>query len=275
MAFIKEKSEFRGERKRFPNKYVRLDEGKPVIVQILEDEAADYYKFFLRDSAGRGVSYTSPGYNECPIRRRNLSVGENSPQYLKAQHKHAVNVWDITPMVRCSECQEPHRPDSITTGDNLCSNCSASLLDIAATPYNEIRILERGPKLFGQLAGLAGDEDKNIPPQVLGANGKPVEITQYPITIIRSGTGLGNTSYSVIPHPGHPETVSAAELINTEQVYVLPDKGLDLTSEEVLSILDDSVLLSDIFRARNAVETVGSEVASNEGDDSSEEDVLY
>lgn len=260
MAFIKDRSEQRGERKRWPNKYVRLDEGKPVTIQILEDEAKEYFKFWLKDGNGKNISYVSPGYNICPITQRNISVGKDSSQYIRPQHRCAVNVWDTTPMIRCAECEEPHRPDNLGNGE--CTNCGASLNGIEPAPYNELRILERGPQLFDQLSGLAGDEDKGIPPQVMAPDGTRLKITQYPITIIRSGTSR-NTVYSVIPLPGSADTVDPAKV---GDFHDLPDLGLDLSAEEALAIVDDGVPLSEIFAARRG---------NIEAETPNEDDVLY
>lgn len=265
MAFIRESDQ--RERKVFPSKYVRLDENKPVTIQILQSPAPDYYKFWTKDVTGRAVAYVSPGYNVCPLTQRNIAVGKDSKQYIRASHKYAVNVWDITQVVKCTECETPHRPDTLSAEtENLCSNCSTTLDGVESTPYNEVRILERGAQLFGQLSGLAGDDEKGIPPQVINSKGEHLRITEYPITIIRTGTSR-NTNYTVVPQVDHPETVDPDGF--EDKLLSLPDMGFDFTPEEILAIVDDSVPVSEIMTARKGSEVVVTKV------DEDEDDVLY
>lgn len=263
MAFIRDQEE----RKVFPSKYVRLDERKPVIVQILQEESPTpdgYYKFWVKDSTGQFVAYVSPGYNTCPLTQRNIAVGKDSKQYIRPTHKYAINVLDITPVIRCPECNTPHRPDDLATNtENLCSNCSTVIDKIKPEPCNEVRILERGVQLFGQLGGLAGDEEKNIPPQVLNAEGTPLKINQYPVTITRIGTG-SKTNYTVIPHPGHPGTVDPDDY--TDNLLDIPDLGFDLSPSEILAIIDDGVPLSEILQAREGTEVRPVKVSEDEDD---------
>lgn len=254
MAFLKSKAEHATRRFRGPGKYVRLDEDVPVVVQILEDMAHEYYKFWFRDSQNRWVSYVSPGYNECPITQRNIIVGKESKDYIRANKKAAVNVWDISPVIRCSECSTAHLPNTLSTDtENPCSKCEVNLNSVEPTPFNEVRILERGSMLFTQLETLAGDPDGDPPvlPMVLNSEGKHLRITQYPMTIVRTGTG-NNTSYTVIAHPDHASTVDAEACATDSGLHVLPDMGLNLTSEEILAIINDRVPLADILAARNA-----------------------
>lgn len=268
MAFINPSK--RREGKRFPSKYVRLDEDKPVIVQILQVRSPTpdgYYKFWLKDSTGRSIAYVSPGYNVCPVTQRNIKFGKESKQYIRPGHKYAVNVWDITPVVKCPECETPHRPDNLSDDtENLCNDCSTSLDGVESTPYGEIRILERGTQLFGQLSGLDGDEEKKIPPQVLNSEGEHLRITEYPMTIIRTGTS-SKTNYTVVPHPGHSETVEPADF--EDRLLTIPDMGYDFTAEEILAIMDDGVPVSEILSAREGSEFTPTKVEEDE------DDVLY
>lgn len=268
MAFIKDSTE-RRERKVFPSKYVRLDEDKPVMIQILQEEAFEYYKFWTRDSKDRPVAYVSPGYNTCPLTQRNITVGKESKQYIRPSHKYAVNVWDITLVVRCPECETPHRPDSLSTEtENLCGNCSVSIDGVEPMPYNEVRILERGVQLFGQLSGLGGDDEKNIPPQVLNSKGEHLRITEYPMTIIRTGT-MSKTNYTVVPHADHPLAVNPEDF--EEKLLAIPDMGYDFTPEEILAIVDDGVPVSEIMSAR---EGSGDDFTPTKVDEDTD-DVLY
>ena len=234
------------------------------MIQILQEEAIDYYKFWTKDSTGKSFAYVSPGYNVCPLTQRNITVGKDSKQYIRASHKYAVSVLDITPMVRCPECEAAHRPDSLSANtENMCGNCSTSLDGAETAPYNEVRILERGVQLFGQLSGLAGDPEKGIPPQVLNSSGDPLGITEYPLTIIRTGTSR-NTNYTVVPHADHPLAVDPTEF--EDKLLELPDMGFDFTPEEVLSLVNDDIPISEILSAREGAESTPTVVSTDDND---------
>ena len=259
MAFIKETPQTQN-RAKTVSKFVRLDENKPVFIQILEETAVEFYKYWFKDSAGRWVGYASPGYNECPIAQRNRSLGKDHPDYLKPQKVYTVNVWDVTKMVKCSneECGAAYWPiDKIEE----CS-CGTILTDIEPEPLNMVRVLERGVRLFRALNTLDEgtqpvDADGNpvgdLIPIMVDMNGKTLKLTDVVVQIIRTGKG-SDTITQPIPALHLP----AVNIVDyQDQLHKLP-QGADLTPEEVISVLVDKVPLSDIYAARRA-ETESSE----------------
>ena len=216
--------------------FVKLDEDRPVIVQILQDRASQYYVYWFKDSSGGWVKYISPGLDTCPVVERNRLVGKESPKYIRASRKYAVMVYDVTPKVVCSECGADFWPqDKVKECD-----CGESLKNVKAAPVNKVRILERGYRLFSQLNSLEGT--------VTNAEGDALSITQYPIMIVRKGSG-NETTTTPIPQL-HLPAVDPEDY--EDQFLDLPYDSLRLTPDEVLAILDDGVPLSDIFEARRA-----------------------
>lgn len=248
------------------SRWVKLDEGKPVVVQILEDSATEYFKYWFRDSTGKWVGYASPGYESCPIASRNRTIGKGNKGYIKPRRTYCVNVLDMTPMVICPECGSVYWPQEKPA---TCS-CDTPLKDVKPEPLNKVRILERGYRLFKQLNSLDTGEDSegNAINSITDEEGNPLSITEYPIQIIRSGQG-NETVTTPIPML-HLDAVNPEDY--EDLLYELP-QGMDLTNEEVLAIIEDRVPLSDIFAARNAENH--KEDSDDESDKESLEDTLF
>jgi len=242
MAFIDPVQRTDRPRRSRANMFVRLDENKPVTIQILQKEAAMYYVYWFKDSVGKFVKYLSPGFATCPIVARNRKHGgKESEQYLRPQRKYAVNVYDTTPMITCPECNTHHwKHDGM-----VACICGELLKGIKPAPINEVRVLERGYRLFSQLNSLEGNEEEGIDPVVVDEDGNPLSITEYPIMIIRKGTG-NETTTTPIPQL-HLAAIDPEDF--KDDLHELP-QALDLTPEEVLLILDSGVTLGDILQAR-------------------------
>ena len=241
------------------SRFMKLEEGKPALVQILDSTAKEYFKFWFRDSTGRWVAYASPGYDVCPLTQRNRGLGsKDHPDYIRPQYTYAVNVLDVTPYKKCPECANSFYP---TDAPATCE-CGKGLADIKPEPLNMVRILERGKRLFSQLRTLdqgtpilneAGEPsyDDNgeqlFQPIVFDSTGNPLSITEYVVQIVRTGAG---TATVTTPVPMlHIPASDPKGYVN--DLYELP-QSMDLTPEEVLSIVDSRVPLADILAARRA-----------------------
>lgn len=271
MAFITERKQQTNQSNNTVSRFLKLEEGKPALVQILDSHAVEYFKYWFKDSAGRWVAYASPGYDKCPLTQRNRSLGKDHPDYIKPQFTYAVNVLDVTPHKVCPECSSVYYP---TDAPAMCS-CGKSLTEIKPQPLNMVRVLERGTRLFSQLNSLdqgtpilddAGDPvfDENgvqqFNPIVFDSEGNPLRITEYVIQIVRTGKGSSTITTPVAMlhiKASNPEDYK-------DQLYDLP-QSMDLTPEEVLAIVEKRVPLADILAARKADE----EVSVEENDDDS------
>ncbi len=248
------------------NRFVRLDEGKNVIIQILEDIPTDYWKYWFRDSAGSWVSYVSPGFNNDPIAERNRLVGKESKSYIKAQHSYAINVLDLTPMIKCGKCANAYWPKELVIAQDsgISCECGESLTGVLPEPLGMIRILERGRRLFLAIAALCHpqDEDDFSTPVLLtpGPDGQAVKLTNVPLMIVRTGEGSDTvTSPAAQLHLLH-QVVNPDDI--QEELHSLPS-SFDFTPEEILAMIDDGVTCSDILSARKADREASQISASN------------
>lgn len=236
--------------------WVKLEENKPVYVQIMDSKAAEYWKYWFKDSQGKWVGYTSPGYETCPINMRNRELGKEHPKYIKPQKKYAVNVIDHTKYYSCPECSKMYavyeKPDACTCGYRWTDNDTAE-------PLHMVRVLERGVTLFSQFQTLADgnkviDEEGNwtgewTGPSVHDADGNPLQIHQYVVQIVLTDRQKG--SCTVTPRLDIP----ALPLWEFEAVkHDLPVMS-DLTNDEIGLILDQGVPIRDIYAARRQEES--------------------
>lgn len=280
MAFLPEITKSDRQRNVGVSPFVRLDEDKPVVVQVLDKEAVAYFKYWFKDSADQWVGYVSPGYDECPITQHNQQIGKGNPGYIKPQMKYAVNVIDLTKAYTCPECNTVYmvgqKPDTCT--------CGHDMSDVKFAPMNRVRILERGPQLFEAIAYYNDEqplmesnpdydpEDPRSEPSICVGYvptvpdpddpERQMRLQEFALQITRSGTGL-KTSYKVVPMiSARIEDISDY----LDERHDLP-QGFDLTPDEVLSILDDRVPLSDVLAARNAEKESEHLVSSSDEDD--------
>lgn len=259
MAFITERKQQNTNRSYSVSRFMKLEEGKPALVQVLDTEAVEYFKFWFRDSTGRWVAYASPGYDSCPLTQRNRGLGsKDHPDYIKPQYTYAVNVLDVTPYKVCPECSNAYYP---TDAPATCE-CDKGLTDVKPQPLNMVRVLERGKRLFAQLNTLdqgtpvlneAGepsydDDGKQLfTPIVFNSEGTALSLVEYVVQIVRTGSG---TATVTTPVPMlHIPVADPDQYVN--DLYDLP-QSMDLTPEEVLSIVDNRVPLADILAARRA-----------------------
>lgn len=218
--------------------FVKLDEDKPVTIQLLQERAAQYFVYWFKDSSQSWVKYISPGLDSCPIVERNRIVGKDNPKYIKASRKYAIMVYDTTPKIVCTACGADYWPQDKVKD----CECGQSLAGIKKVPVNKVRILERGYRLFSQLNSLEGT--------VTDADGDELSVISYPIMIIRKGTG-NETTTTPVPQLHLP----AVDPSDFEEDFIeLPYDSLQLTRDEVMAILNDNVPLSDIFEARKGTD---------------------
>jgi len=258
MAFISdEKKQSNRRTNTSVSRYVKLEEGKPTFIQVLESSAKEYFKYWLKDSTGRNVGYASPGYDTCPLTKRNMGLGKGHPDYIKPQYTYTVNVLDVTPYKVCPECEAAYYP---TEAPSVCE-CGKGLADIKPQPLNMVRILERGRRLFEQLRTLdqgtpilddAGDptydDDGNqlFNPIVRDSNGDALNITQFVVQIVRTGQ-MQSTVTTAVPML-HLPAVDINDY--ADQLYDLPQSMV--TPDEVLAIVEKRVPVADIYAARQA-----------------------
>lgn len=243
------------------SRFMRLDEGRPVTVQVLERQATGYWKFWFNDSSGRRVAWAAQDGEMCPISQRNAELrqsdpvnGRNHPDYIKPQRQFAVNVLDVTPMIICGECGGAYFPQE---KQKTC-DCGASLAGIKPQPLNMVRVLERGQKLFQALETLGtgtpvkdenGDLTGEYIPIVPDPNDpeKNLPLHKFCVQIVRSGQRQ-QTVTNPIPMP-HLPVVDLEEY--EDQLYDLPLRP-NITYEDLVRVVNRTASLSDIYAAKAA-----------------------
>lgn len=233
-AQIKQKPEFKGgDFKKV--EYIELTPGAHTI-RILNDKALDVDTHYL----GR-VSVRCLG-EDCPICANNKAIISNFPKdfskqpgYNKRTERHYVNVLDKTPAKVCPNCGKEHKDVSM-----LFCTCGTQLPQ-HASPLNKVKLLAKGRTLFEHL--------ETIHNTMLDAEGTPIGVNNFDITIVVSGSGR-DVTYTPIPNPAAnaavPDEVKA-------EMYDLDKAIISLEASEMLD-LQRGTSLKDIFSARRASE---------------------
>lgn len=238
-TFVTPKDSFR------KTSYLKITAGLPVTIQLMDDHSTEIGKHWVTDGAGRKVGLICPGKDICPICARNAEVGYNRehPNFVSLQRRHRVNVLDLTPVIRCPNCEALYHVNAVPV---VCSNegCGTQLAGIAPTPLKEVKILERGRRLMEQFNGL-----EDVPHPVTG---KKEKLQDYPIMLVATGAG---TDMVIAAIPQSMQEVSLAEY----EKYDLT-QGLMLDADEIRFLLAGGTL-RDVLTARKAEAAVVEQVA--------------
>jgi len=257
--FFDEGSDGSRPNKRLFDLFIKLQTDTPTVLQILEPEVTKekniiwrhYIPQALRKSGQRGMPIVCPGMDVCPICIKNKTLPDrNHPEYISPQKRVVVNVLDLTPVRVCELCQTENETTE-------CSYCGFNLSEVAPTPRNEVKLLERGTTLFSQLAACEEtvtvpynpDDPRNDPDAYNDAkpgDEVPAGITTFPITIITKRSPKGDITTT--PVPGRPNSLDWRDyqdkLLNIKESYII------LEPSEIMQLLAGGSL-SEVLKARN------------------------
>ena len=226
--------------------FLKITPGVPVTIQILDETSTVIDKHWMTDAAGRRVGIVCPGKDVCPICQRNAEINYNRehPDYIPLQHRHRVNVLDLTPVKRCPKCGATY-PE--TASPTVCSvdGCGASLDGVQSEPLAEVKILERGRRLMEQFNNFQNT------PHV--STGKVEPLQSYPFMLIASGSG---TQMVVTAIPQEPRGIDPNQYEKLDL-----NQGLKLDADEIRYLLSGGAL-KDIFAARKAEVATTGEVTA-------------
>ena len=230
------------------SKYLKIVTGVPSVIQIMDDHPVLVGKHWMTDGAGRKIGLRCPGQDVCPICQRNAQIGYNKddPNYIPLQRRYRLNVLDLTPVVRCPECDAVY-PATSNTKFKGCSNdaCNARLDDVQSTPLKEVKILERGRRLMEQFNALEA-----VPHQFTG---KPESLNTYPIMLVATGSGREMVITAI------PQAMSDEDLSAYEKYDLLGD--LVLRPDEIKYLLNGGAY-NDVMSARRAETQTAREAAT-------------
>lgn len=224
--------------------FLRLHEGTPVTVRILDSYAEKVLKHWINSSK---TSVLCLG-DDCPICQQNDTIRRENPKtfqkikgYIPVQRRWMVNVLDRTPVIKDEETSEEYYsvkgkfPTVTRDGER-------SLVNLQPSPSNTIKILERGQTLFELLAVIHADSVEEHGEEVGG-------ITKFDVKLVPAGNGT-DMVISAIPQAKNDDIAPILEQNNLTP-YVLSAVGIELTPDEVTNVVR-GVSIRDIFAARRA-----------------------
>lgn len=224
--------------------FLRLREGTPVTIRILDSHAEKVLKHWINSSK---TSVLCLG-EECPICQQNEIIRRENPKtfqkikgYIPVQRRWMVNVLDRTPVIKDEQTGEEYYsvkgkfPTVTSDGDR-------SLVNIQPVPSNTIKILERGQTLFELLAVIHADSVEEHGEEAGG-------ITKFDVKLVPAGNGT-DMVISAIPQSKNDDIAPILEQNNLTP-YVLSAVGIELTPDEVTNVVR-GVSIRDIFAARRA-----------------------
>lgn len=227
------------------NRFLKVREGMPATVYILDESPTLRYTHFMKDGNGRTVGVKCKGSRHCPICQRNQQLPDRDHRdYVTPSRRYRVNVLDVTPVKECPECGAIYRESNAPP---VCSvdACKANLSDVGAEPLKEVKIFEKGPMWMKQIGALE-NEKHPYTDKVMG-------IQEFPIRLSAQGTGFDTTPIII---PQMPDDGISPEDYKSERLDL--KYGLDLTNEEIRLLMDGGTI-SDILSARSAEEEVEEE----------------
>ncbi len=220
------------------NLWLKVQEGSPVIVQILDEHPTEVSTHWMADSSGRKLGFTCPGLSLCPACQRNNQIQWNRehPDYVSKSRRYRLNVLDLTPITVCPECGAEYYGSATP---EVCSvdGCNKELGSVEPIESKTVKVLEKGPKFMQQLNALDSEEHPLV--------GERLRIWEFPIKIIARGSGLDMVT---IVHPLMPrDDIDFDEYEKLD----LHEIGLQLEPEEIEYLLEGGTY-SDLFAARSA-----------------------
>lgn len=213
--------------------FLKLSDGHTYSIRILEPKATKVFTHFL------GGRYTVRCLGDnCPICKKTMELAAKYPEtykrepgYAPRQKRYYVNVLDKTNVKKCPECGTEYLNPNV----GICSSCSVALGD--PEPSNTVKMLAKGPAVFGQL--------NDINKAVLDQQREPIGINNYDLSLVVSGRGK-ETKITVVPQPQNNEPVEG-EL----ELFEISKTLIELEPDEMLDV-QRGVSLKDIFAARKA-----------------------
>jgi phage FluMu protein Com len=249
MGFFNE-DDYKGNRKENRvSRWLSVDEGAPVVVQVLDEHPTHVYTHWMADGEGRRLGFTCLGNEKCPVCQRNNRINwdKDHADYVSRGNRYRVNVLDLTPVIECPECGSVYYETAAPATCNA-DGCGANLRDIDSEPLMEVRILEKGPRIMQHLDALDNDEHP--------LTGEVMRLQEFPVRMSARGTGLDKvTTIS----PQMPRDID----VEMFDKYDLDEVGLTLTADEIEYVMNGGTY-SDIFSARSAEEEVEESVEDEE-----------
>ncbi len=144
---------------KFASDYIKLTNEHQTIIRVLDKDPEISWQHYIpkghtafpHANAGKGMSFTCPGFETCPICAWNKEQKKKDPKttnLLKQRKVYTFNVLDRTPVVICPQCGA-EAYESKNSFPTKCS-CGADLSKVEPQPRNKIQIMQKGQKIAQQ-----------------------------------------------------------------------------------------------------------------------------
>lgn len=190
------------------NPFIKIGADHPSIIRLLGDgtgrgrdmKAILFWSHWLDDikrGNDRGVGITCPGLSSgCPVCIANAGLEKTDPRRVGSSRRYATNIYDMTPVRKCSECKTEYTAKNDVYPD-FCP-CGGELSP--EQPSNIIKILAKGPRLFEQFHSL----ERAVRDRKFKGDPKDPEafypLDAFDIQLITNGEGR-ETNTLAVPQP--------------------------------------------------------------------------
>lgn len=237
-------------RRRSSAEYVKFVDAYRTTLRILDTHARTVWKHWIpQANRGKGLSAVCPNTPDnmsvCPLENSVSGLPRDTDEYknARARRRYVVNVLDRTPWATCGSCGN-QTPKVL---GNKCISCKADTSKLDFAPLNRVKILEGGPRLFG---------DTLNPIQQMQSDELGADITDYDIIFTSSGSGRDKTTTGL---PREVVPFDAAWLIDPEtnepqKLYNLDDLVEPATVEEI-QLMMQGASIEDLIALREGTVT--------------------
>jgi len=190
--------------------WLDLKDGVPVLIQFLEDSGHDFLVHTIKSSDGMWVKVP-----------HNPKFSLMSEEWFKKQYPartvYRVNVLDVTPHITTSTGGVFSALRKLPERD---PNTGEDLRSLPRLPVNEVKLLERGISLFGQINSVI---------EAMMIESPNMDIKETVFFLQRNGTGR-QTTYTFYPRP------DITPLPIGEDVQLFDVSMREFTEEEVAAL---------------------------------------
>lgn len=139
--------------------YVKIGSDHTTIIRVLDAKPEVVWSHFVpkghhqfpKANAGKGMSFTCPGFDTCPIcawNKEQRKKDEKTKDVLNARKLYTFNVLDRTTVSTCPSCGAEHY-EANGAYPSECE-CGTDLTNVEAKSRNKIQIMQKGKRIVDQ-----------------------------------------------------------------------------------------------------------------------------
>ena len=144
---------------KFSSDYVKTGSEHQTTIRVLDAKPEVIWSHFVpkghhqypKANAGKGMSFTCPGFEACPIcawNKGQRAKDAKTKDVLNARKLYTFNVLDRTQVTTCPNCGAEHY-ESNNAYPSECE-CGADLTNVEAMSRNKIQIMQKGKRIVDQ-----------------------------------------------------------------------------------------------------------------------------